>query len=512
MSIAFARWAALCGAVSTINVVKGWVSELRDFVRDVQEVNQIMRRMENEYTTVQAEFKLWLKMWDVDQNVSRSWLFALWGKTSGTITQQMELIKILLQEIEQTLGEFRETPALTSASQPKRLQRSVIFVISERPKIIRKLENTRTTMAAVKRLSKDAFQIHNGEQVQGDVILRSEVESKKWNHLFQEIYESRLASKRLYEICYTARGKFFPDDLDPNIDIFRQRVEPLIDQDRLPLSLHYHFFLAWESKISELLVEGPCHPKGGPYPGNFTNVASDFYGACRGNCLLPVYGFADESWFRAYVPQQSRRISVPQEEEQFKSLPSLLYDLRVAIDHEPLDRFSRSERLRVAFKLAECGLFLSGTTWLTHLQSSRIRCARDDRHDRQFLLGTEAFRQSYNDSHYKEFATHVYAIGLLFAEIGIGRCIGVVRRSRTTGYAFHVYSAGDSPPSNPQEVPESRVLEILRINMGCKYADVVKNCLESRESWREAKQLTPEGRSEGYTRLLREYYDAVYSP
>ncbi|KAK7224264.1 hypothetical protein V2G26_012267 [Clonostachys chloroleuca] len=198
-------------------------------------------------------------MWAVHQNVSKSWLFALWGKTNGTITQQMELIKILLQEIEQTLGEF------------------LIFVISERPKIIRKLEITRTTMAAVKRLSKDAFQIHNGEQVQGDVILRSELESKKWNHLFQEIYESRLASKRLYEICYTARGKFFPDDLDLNIDVFRQRVEPLIDQDRLPLSLHYHFFLAWESKISELLVEGPCHPKGGPYPGNFTNVTSDFY-------------------------------------------------------------------------------------------------------------------------------------------------------------------------------------------------------------------------------------------
>lgn len=100
--------------------MKGWVSELRDFVRDVREVNQIMRRMENEYATVQAQFQLWLKMWAVHQNVSKSWLFALWGKTNGTITQQMELIKILLQEIEQTLGEFRETPALTSASQPKR--------------------------------------------------------------------------------------------------------------------------------------------------------------------------------------------------------------------------------------------------------------------------------------------------------------------------------------------------------------------------------------------------------
>ncbi|CAG9948978.1 unnamed protein product [Clonostachys rosea f. rosea IK726] len=282
VTIAFASWAAICATVNTINTVKGWVSELRDFVREVREVNQIMLRMENEYTTVQAEVQLWLKMWDVDQNVSRRWLLALWGKTSGTITQQMELIQVLLQEIEQTLGKFRETPAMTSTSQSKRLRKSVKFVRSAGPKIIRKLESTRTTIAVVRRLSKDAFQIHNGKHVQGDIILRSDLEPEKWNHLFQDIYESRLASKELYEICYTARKKFFPDDLDLNIDIFRQRLGPLIDQDRRDqdkrsLPLHYHFLLTWESKISELLVEGPCRPHGGSNPDKFTNVASDFY-------------------------------------------------------------------------------------------------------------------------------------------------------------------------------------------------------------------------------------------
>jgi hypothetical protein len=200
VTIAFASWAAICATVNTINTVKGWVSELRDFVREVREVNQIMLRMENEYTTVQAEVQLWLKMWDVDQNVSRRWLLALWGKTSGTITQQMRTVQVLLQEIEQRLRKFREALALKSTSQSKRLQKSVKFVSSAGPKIIRKLESTRTTIAVVRRLSKDAFQIHNGKHVQGDIILRSDLEPEKWNHLFQDIYESRLASKELYEI------------------------------------------------------------------------------------------------------------------------------------------------------------------------------------------------------------------------------------------------------------------------------------------------------------------------
>ncbi|EXK77449.1 hypothetical protein FOQG_17846 [Fusarium oxysporum f. sp. raphani 54005] len=520
--VTIAIWAATCATVNTINIVKVWISELTEFVREVRESRETMRQMENECRIFQAGFELWAKMWGIDQTVSKRYLFALWGGTSRSITQQIELIRDVHQEVEQTFQKFRGE----GAAQTSRLWKSVTFVTSKGPEIIRKLASTQSQLAAVKKLSKDAFHGCNGIQVSGDILQKSERDQTQRKVLCQLVYESRLASRELYEICYRARGDFRSSNLDLEIDIFRQSHDlaiPAGREDALPL--RYQFLLTLMSKLHELSVEGPFRSEGDLAPEQYAGVAADFYQACLATArmsqsyeLLKASSIANAKWFRLYKPPESRCIVEARSSQSFsqgghlRSLVSLLYDLRVAIDDEPSDRFPRSERLQFAFKLAECGLFLSGTSWLVDLGSSNIRSARDSEHDRHFLLETTAFQEGYNDGHLGQFAAHVFAVGILLVEVGIGRHIGnISRRSNTEGYIFRFYQAGIDPAPNLPE-PESTVLEKLSFHMGDNYVKAVKTCLESRESWRQARELKADQLPDKYETMLTEYYTEVYLP
>ncbi|KAH7276264.1 hypothetical protein B0J15DRAFT_383808 [Fusarium solani] len=456
-------WAATCTTINTINIVKIWITELRDFVREVRDANQALQRMDSKCRGFQADFELWAKMWGIDEHASQKYLSALWGNTS--------------------------------------------------PKIIDRLESNQIQIAAVKKLSKAAFQIWNKAQVPEDIVPREKLEKARMDSFFLSAYRSRLASRQLYQSCYRARAGFASRDLELEIDCVRSTDLEIAVKAQHELRLRYQFLCTLKSEFIELSVEGPISPAGGS-DLHWHTGGEAFYQACLalarmnlGHELLRVDG-AGAGGFRVYVPPRCCRIDGP-----LKPLASLLYDPWVDIDDEPVDGFPRSERLRFALKIAECGLLLSGTTWLVDLRSSNIRSALDSEHNRHFLLRTKAFQEVYNDSHFQQLASHVYAIGILLAELGIGRRIGqILRHSSTAEYTFHLYQSGTTPPPNPYEASEFTVLNTVRINMGDKYAEAVKICLESKESWRQVRGHTPEQRSEKYITILMEYYFEVYSP
>jgi hypothetical protein len=78
-------WAATCTTINTINIVKIWITELRDFVREVRDANQALQRMDSKCRGFQADFELWAKMWGIDEHASQKYLSALWGNTSPII-------------------------------------------------------------------------------------------------------------------------------------------------------------------------------------------------------------------------------------------------------------------------------------------------------------------------------------------------------------------------------------------------------------------------------------------
>ncbi|KAH6653645.1 hypothetical protein BKA67DRAFT_518632 [Truncatella angustata] len=453
--------------INSINIVKTWIIELLALVREVQQAGETLQRMETECTAFRVDFELWAKMWEIDQDVSGRYLSMLWG-----------------------------------------------------PQMIQKLDRIQNQMATVKKLSKTAFQVVHQVQLQDDIILRRVLEEPQAKLLFTSVYESRLVSNALYQSCFRAKEEFGRSDLKLEIDVFRRSRDLESPAKTDTLQLRYQFLLALNCSLYELLVEGPF---------SLDVVAqSDFYQACLATMnqsqeFLRISEETDQNdlrRFSARAPPMPCRIakrvisrSLCEDEGPYKSLVSLLYDLDVLIESEPIDRFPRSERFRFAFKIAEYGLFLSGTSWFVDLRSSNIRSARDSEYNRHFLLKTKAFEVGFNDSHFEQFATHAYTIGILLAEIGIGQHIGnILRHSNIMGYIFRLYQAGINLSSSSSDVPEPVVLRKLRINMGDKYTQVVKTCLESKESWRQAKGHPESERLKVYRKILAEYHSEVYSP
>jgi hypothetical protein len=71
----------------------------------------------------------------------------------------------------------------------------------------------------------------------------------------------------------------------------------------------------------------------------------------------------------------------PATQDQLKPLASLLYELHTSRVGEPAEKFPRSKRIRLAFKIAECGLFLCDSSWLADLKSENIkRSGKDQDH------------------------------------------------------------------------------------------------------------------------------------
>jgi len=276
----------------------------------------------------------------------------------------------------------------------------------------------------------------------------------------------------------------------------------------------------------ELSVEGP-------FPGDSATTKhgmpeGGFYGACikamnnesENFQLTSVTGLtsvATTVWFRSGVPPETRRIARTKgPKTPLKPLSTLLYDVDATISAEPTEKFPRSERYRLAFKIVECGLFLSGTSWLADLKnrSKSIKRSRPDvEQTRRFLLDTHASKEDFKDDDFHQFAEHAFAIGVLLTEIGTGRLVHEIPQiSKATGQGFSLYAPQTDPPSRPVLFDGAQINNILVVSMGDGYARSVKVCLESKQSWRRAAKHTAAVRAEVYQNVLADYYTDVYLP
>jgi hypothetical protein len=76
-----------------------------------------------------------------------------------------------------------------------------------------------------------------------------------------------------------------------------------------------------------------------------------------------------EKWFRSRTPLDEEKTPSA---DQLKPIETLLYDLYIPISQVPSKEFPRSQRIRLAFKIVECGLMLSGTTRLSKIDSCHL--------------------------------------------------------------------------------------------------------------------------------------------
>ena len=91
---------------------------------------------------------------------------------------------------------------------------------------------------------------------------------------------------------------------------------------------------------------------------------------------------------------------------------------------EPALSFPRSQRIKLAYKLIQCGLLISGTPWLSTLENKIVqRTPRDENEDHHFLLDLSCKADASDESTLSAIAQHLFAVGVLLIELGLGHVV-----------------------------------------------------------------------------------------
>lgn len=531
-----AIWGAVASSIVVTNIVKGWVTELVVFVQEYNEAGETLQRFRERYHMSEVNLGIWREMWGVDENAtSKRYTRELWGKKAdqailgclGSIFRRNKVIQDTFTKILSGADlPASQNPQQLSATwqtldeKKKRLtiRKTISFMSKSCSKLTRDLEYIEAQTKLMIDMARNAFQVKHDMSISPDFVSKTTLGDIKQTILYQLAFETRLASKGLYKSCFdackTAEARSTKINFDAiEIDILRRvAVDMEIASSKEAIALQYQLLVSWPTKLLEISIEGPLILEESPEPSD------GFFGACIKALRdepemfqIPIPDLPEPAWFRCRVPHKTHRIP---SEPQLKPLSSLLHELDIPNLEEPLETFPRSERIRLAFKLAECGLFLLGTPWLSGLRVDLIQRSvyNLDRH-RRFLLATQVSEKEISDNEFRQFAQQAFAIGVLLVEIGCGRLVNEIpTRSKTEGQGFWLHGGrlGYSTPATFVNGP--RINEILVSAMGNDYANAVKVCLQSNESLKNAVKEAAPDRRKLYQGILADYYLGVFLP
>jgi hypothetical protein len=137
--------------------------------------------------------------------------------------------------------------------------------------------------------------------------------------------------------------------------------------------------------------------------------------------LPDIHAFS-QSLFKVTLPLKSVAADVKPE-----VLAKILERLQRRRVLDVADRLPLIEKIRLAYKIAECGLFLLGTPWLSHLNSETLRRFITSDLQRRFLLhvrSSEKMNDDGDDDPISEVLlvrAQIFQIGVLLVEIALDR-------------------------------------------------------------------------------------------
>jgi hypothetical protein len=506
-----AIYAAATGSLAAINILKSWVQELLQLHREVASAEQTLNALTLSCGASQATLQRWMDMWGIHDNIGKHYPRGLWGtETSIVVLDHLKSLRKLHEETQAILLPARTTEKWESLK----------TVTSVAPIITAKQKHISEQMATIIQHSEEAFEHRHHMKIS---IHEANVTIPKAQQriFFDVAYSSRALWRGMYDSCRQAKAEFESEDLKVELDVFRQSLDPArqVGQMMTPIRLTYAIMFpsVHGIELNEFNVEGPL-----PLPPNPNHKTSEsFHGAClnarissgRQFFRLQVETGPDSEWFESSVPHPTMRIFTNGSEDS-KELKKMLYDLRTSITQQPADIFPLSERIHFGFKVAECGFFLCGTSWLAELKSSNVASVRDCNRNRRFLLETKASVSGpLADDNLRQFNSQAFAIGMLLVEVAIGRIMTrLTTADKKTGHMFQI-----EDPQNPQRpkktVSADQAASMAALSMGKDFAGSVRACLYPTKTWARPPPLVADGRvEEGHQNALQEYYFKVYSP
>ena len=347
--------------------------------------------------------------------------------------------------------------------------------------------------------------------------------------LLRNIKATKAASEALYRACGNLTNEVCTIDHRraegeglPKLEMNLLAAEPRFHSkdDGKGFTMRYHLVLTSPEMENELevLVEGPLHS-----PQLLqAHIAEDFAEACR---HIQV---GRQCYFEADLDINSRtatmfRLSSPLDplrpwETKSIHLSGLLGAIEDMTSFQASGQFPYTERLNLAFKVAECGLLLIGTSWLSSIDSRNVQRLSDPswKTKRRFIFEVKATE----NEHLANVEPHLFKIGKLLAEIAMGLPVRrIVTFDGPHGPELDlVISVKIEEKKEMRAMPAVEVEQRARQAMGLSYSKAVAFCLQQssdaqKENWGRLVEFgTWKEKEEAYMKLLANYHTSVYLP
>ncbi|KAL9038024.1 MAG: hypothetical protein Q9214_005447 [Letrouitia sp. 1 TL-2023] len=306
----------------------------------------------------------------------------------------------------------------------------------------------------------------------------------------------------------------------------------MIDDDGIDLNaaasrnsiiMRYHLLLPTQLRQGalEIVIKGPYEQEKADSPDHrgFEDACSAAFIKLTSQFRVqnPVQSSAVWS-FRSHVPVEGEKIPFS-DEERWRPLTNLLYDPDVPIALERTLSFPRSQRIFLAHKFVQCGLLISGTSWLAKLEDKVVkRTPRGPNNAYRFLLELTSDASPLGGSG-GAISQHLFAVGILLLELGLGKVMKLHDWRRENGRSYPTLKAytptGAEGGDGDIRTPDEWQL-LLTITMGDDYTKATKYCLANKrtECWNQVNQrnLMPKQLEQALKEALQEYYINAYLP
>ena len=349
--------------------------------------------------------------------------------------------------------------------------------------------------------------------------------------LLQRALQTKAASEALYQSCLSSND---PGTLPGTITGQmggssqaqlnrgkRTRLEMDLLLGGMEGSLHYHLLIFSPTSTSwqEILVEGPLQDS-----VRRGLTVQDFEAAwvalqTQQSCELQA------AWRDAQVNSTLHfHLTLPPDPIQQGSyrevgLSGLLSEIQARTSADSHEKFPVRERLELAYKVAECGLLLLGTSWLSNISSKKVqRISRPGQGQRRRYI-LEAGRSDNNDLDSVEPQT--FNVGVLLTEIAAAQPVLCIMRFETGDHKVELDLVMNSLRDGVVEQRKFRAAQVVnRVDehMGQRYSEAVEFCLQQsqkykRPEWARIREFGSwQEREDAYRSILQDYYVIVYTP
>jgi hypothetical protein len=534
---------AVSATVGTINTIKSWVDSLERFVGDFKDAGELLWGLRNRIQACESRLDNWLAFWELEGAHGR-YMRELWGsRGTDNIVSQLTTIQSLCNKFNESLstcfGDTSLAQQIQMASSRDSLESTSVrlaelqayqrtikltssktqvfnFVRTLRPRMLEWLSDVGTQL---EQLENDAIRTYSTRHRQVVQNFLTEEQKKLINSgiLMQMTMEYRNSAEKLFKECFSMERQ-----CRRNVALaqgfIRLKVDLMAASNGLELrrppsaqdiAERYHLLLQQERQGSGPSEAELCILRSvvaTPQPDISPSVFAAYQAALENN--RPAHALCEGSMFCFRRPLEEERLVWS--DRHAKPLKDLLEDPNS-------DTFLLQDRIHLAYKVVECGAFLTGTSWFAKLKTRYVIRSRS-RAGFYYTLDIQPPTSARAVSR-PSLMTQILFIGAFLIEIGTGMLVKDIS-FRGDDMLFEL-EARRTDPTCASPIPSSKTYSkenvksiLIKNNLGDSYSSAALHCFgqEIREKCRVLSQSQDEAILKSHKEVLKDYFLKIYLP